>query len=88
MDRPCTCYPDEHRPRPCAKLYAYSECRKAQIKAMPRIRFVCRRSWVTGPDHYEIGFYWAPDPEAREFEIIYRRWFLVRLRFWLRLDRR
>lgn len=33
MDKPCTCHPDDKRPVPCPKQYAFTECVRRDIAA-------------------------------------------------------
>lgn len=60
--------------------------RLARIAAMPRIKFVWDYDWVRQLG-YMIGFYWDKDPDPLEGNFIYRRWFLIRYNFSIRLDR-
>lgn len=60
---------------------------EAQVLAMPRLRFICERDWITGPNIYAIGFLWDRNIQAEPGEFIYRRRFLLRLKFRIWFER-
>lgn len=60
---------------------------RAQVEAKPRLQFVCERDWITGPHNYVIGFLWDRNFDAEPGEFIYRRRFLLRLKFRIWLER-
>lgn len=60
---------------------------RAQAEAMPRVRFVCERDWCCGPDVYAVGVLWSKNLDAESGEFVYRKRWLLRLRFKLWLER-
>lgn len=66
----------------------HEETYRAQVEAMPRIRFVCERDLIVGPDTHAIGFLWKRKFDAEPGEFVYQRRIIVRLRFRLWLDLR
>lgn len=62
--------------------------RREVIGAMPRLHFVCGHDWMLSDDTFFVGFFWHKNQNASECENIYQRWFLLRWRFSMRLDRR
>ncbi len=51
------------------------------FERQPRVKFVCRRDWLYGPDTFEIGVYWDKTKDPIEGCLIYDRWFSIRFRF-------
>lgn len=65
----------------------FDDIMRAQVGKMPRVRFVWERDWLSGPNDYAAGLLWHRNFDAVPGEFIYRRRFLLRLTFRLRLDR-
>lgn len=66
----------------------YDETMRAQVEAMPRVRFVCERDWMFGPDNYSFGLMWDRNFAAQPGELVYQRALIFRLRFRLQFERR
>lgn len=58
---------------------------REQVAARPRVFFRCGRDWMTGPDWFEIGVLWDRDFDATPGQSCYRKEFVLRWRFNLRL---
>ncbi len=58
----------------------------ARIAAMPRVQFFWCRDWMRQFGSM-IGVYWDKDPCPPDGNVIYRRWFLLRYNFSIRIDR-
>lgn len=72
---------EARKPRPTEAEVA--AMRRANIEAMPRVRFVCGRDWYS--DQFHIGLYWGKNLDASEGDLVYLRRFVLSLRFSLRL---
>lgn len=60
---------------------------RRQVEEMPRLRFVCEHDWIRGPNDYAVGFLWDRKMDAVPGEFVYRKRFLIRLKFKLWLER-
>lgn len=49
------------------------------VAAMPPVRIVFGRDYLRGPAHFEFGFMWDRKPWPRLGELIYQKWWIVRL---------
>lgn len=60
---------------------------RRRVEEMPRLRFVCERDVLAGPYDYAIGILWGRNFDAMPGEFIYRRRWLLRLKFRLSFER-
>lgn len=65
----------------------YEQTMRAQIEAMPRVRFVCERDLYAGPSNYAVGFLWGKDFNAEPGAFVYRKRIVLRLKFRLWIER-
>ena len=65
----------------------FAETMRRQVEAMPRVRLICERDWMTGPHEYAVGFLWDRKMDAMPGEFVYRRRLLLRLKFRLSFER-
>lgn len=66
---------------------SYEETMRRQVLEMPRIRVVCERHWMYGPDHYVVGLVWNRNLDAEPGEFAYRRRWLLHIKFRMNLER-
>lgn len=67
-------------------MTGYKETLRRQALEMPRVRFVCERDWMTGPDTFAIGVLWNRNIDAQPGEFVYRKRIVLRWVFRLRLE--
>lgn len=61
--------------------------RRAENAQRPKFRFVFERDWCCGPNVYAIGLLWGRRLDAEPGDQLYRKRFVLRLRFKLWLER-